>query len=105
VAPETGKWKEKHLMHARRGVSATGLGCLAALLLSLTLTAGSAWAQSSQGTINGIVLDASQAAVPAADLTLIELDTNAERKSTPKNYPSKKHHARVGTLDLCGSAR
>jgi hypothetical protein len=50
--------------------------------MSLTLLASSAWAQSSQGTISGIVLDASQAAVPAAQITLTELDTNTERQAS-----------------------
>jgi hypothetical protein len=43
---ETGK--EKHLMHAETGRSAIRMFRIAALLMSLMLMAGSAWAQSSQ---------------------------------------------------------
>ena len=69
-------------MHAEKRMRAIRLAGLAALLVSLTLMGGSAWAQSSQGTIGGIVLDSSQASVPGADLVLKDLANNTERQAT-----------------------
>ncbi|MBM3769474.1 MAG: carboxypeptidase regulatory-like domain-containing protein, partial [Acidobacteria bacterium] len=49
-------------------------------ILLLTLT--SVWSQSSTATLQGLISDASGAAVPGAEVSIVNLGTNMSRKFT-----------------------
>jgi len=51
-------------------------GTLTLLILLLAATASTGWAQTGRGTIQGFVYDSSGAIVPAAEVQVIQIDTN-----------------------------
>ncbi len=52
------------------------------LLLAVVMTGSALWAQAERGAITGTVTDASGAAVPGAEITVTNLDTNVRSSTT-----------------------
>jgi Carboxypeptidase regulatory-like domain/TonB-dependent Receptor Plug Domain len=55
---------------------------LALLCLAFSAQPGKAQSQANTGTIEGVVVDPSGAAIPGADVTVVNVDTNYQRKIT-----------------------
>ena len=75
----------------RRGA---GWGLYAVVLFAclLVLSAGSAFAQLSSATLNGTVRDASGAVIANASVTLRNVDTTVERKTTYQRHRQLRVH-------------
>ena len=52
------------------------------LAAGVCLIAASAWSQAGLGSISGTVVDPSDAAVPGATVTVVQLSTNSQRVTT-----------------------
>src|SRR5262249_42253245 len=74
--------KDGRLPHAKESLMPQRIGGLIVGVLLLLLQAGAGWAQSTMGTITGLVTDSSQAVIPGATVTAKNLATGAEARTT-----------------------